>query len=165
MQEQHALLNSAMLMLSYEAQKTIRDDVFQRSHIEACGLLLGQITPDGQWHIAQALPLPNVAASPVYFEFTPEDLLESELRYPGQIVGVYHSHPTGFPHASDTDRQNMQRVNQDQHIPWSWLIVCGPFNDAFLQNSQAGLPLSALIAYHHYARSGLTSLPIILQSA
>ena len=117
------------LVLSHTAQQTILADIVQRSQIEACGVLLGTIDQDGHWNVAQAHPLTNSAASPVYFEFEPGELLEVELSQPDQIIGVYHSHPTGFPRASQTDRDNMQRVNQQQHIPWGladrqWPLRC-----------------------------------------
>jgi proteasome lid subunit RPN8/RPN11 len=99
----------------------------------------------------------------VYFEFAPEDLLEVELAYPGQTVGVYHSHPGGFAAASTTDRENMQRVNQEQHIPWAWLIIYGPFDKAFAQ--QESIPLTSILAYHHYAAEGLCQITVQSENA
>ena len=101
--------------------------------------------------------------SPVYFEFAPEDLLAVELRYPGQTVGVYHSHPTGFDRASKTDCQNMQRVNQQQHIPWIWLIICGPFDHAFIDHAKGAIPYNSIIAYHHFEDIGLQCIPIVIE--
>jgi proteasome lid subunit RPN8/RPN11 len=105
----------------------------------------------------------NIVDSPVYFEFAPEDLLEAELQFPGQIIGVYHSHPTGYPKASSTDRENMRRVNKEQHIPWVWLIIRGPFQQpapVFEISSEA----LSVIAYHHYGRGGLRKIPIRYES-
>jgi proteasome lid subunit RPN8/RPN11 len=149
------------VVLSIEVQKTLLQDVYQRSHIEACGVLLGTIDADGNWYIRQAQPLPNIFASAVYFEFAPEDLLEVELAYPGQIVGVYHSHPGGFAAASSTDRENMQRVNQEQHIPWVWLIIYGPFDETFVQQPQEVIPSEAILAYHHYEAEGLCRITVV----
>src|SRR5437588_9105913 len=142
------------ITLSGQAWKTLLKDVCQRQHIEACGLLLGHIDSCENWRIEQAHPLRNIYNSPVYFEFAPEDLLAVELDFPGQIIGVYHSHPTGYPQASSTDRENMQRVNVEQHIPWAWLIICGPFND-LQEQLQEQFPPSRAIAYHHYEQEGL----------
>jgi proteasome lid subunit RPN8/RPN11 len=164
MQEQTQTTQQATLLLSWQAQQTICDDVLHRPHIEACGLLLGTITRNGDWQAERALPLRNSATSPVYFEFEPEELLTAELQYPNQIIGVYHSHPTGYAQASTTDCQNMFHVNQEQQIPWAWLIVCGPFNGAFCRLTQNGLPPSASIAYHHYPAKGLKTLSIHLDS-
>src|SRR5947209_1715431 len=102
---------NARVTLSVDAQSTLFQDIYQRQDIEACGLLLGHIDSCENWYIKKAYPLRNIYNSPVYFEFAPEDLLAVELDYPGQIVGVYHSHPTGLAVASSTDRENMQRVN------------------------------------------------------
>src|SRR5258708_36534829 len=102
--------NKAYVSLNIEAQKALFLDVCTRRQIEACGVLLGTIDAEENWHVATVHPLRNTANSSVYFEFAPEELLEIDLAYPGQVVGVYHSHPTGFASASSTDRGNMQRV-------------------------------------------------------
>lgn len=147
--------NDASLLLSVEALQTLFDDVQQRNTIEACGVLLGSIDDEGNWIVEEARPLRNTAESPVYFEFAPEELLTAELTHPAQsIVGVYHSHPTGYPMASDTDRNNMERVNLQQHIPWAWLIVCGPFAGTYTTDN-----LPPMIAYHHY-ETGLQEITI-----
>jgi proteasome lid subunit RPN8/RPN11 len=151
---------SPYLVLANTAQQTILADVVQRPQIEACGVLLGTIDATGNWNVERAQPLVNSAASPVYFEFDPAELLQTELTYPEQIIGVYHSHPTGFPQASQTDRDNMQRVNLHQNIPWVWLIISGPFDASFFQKAQGALITTSLIAYHHFASSGLQRIPL-----
>jgi proteasome lid subunit RPN8/RPN11 len=145
-----------LVTLSHTAQQELISDVYQRANIEACGVLLGSLSSDS-WHVEHALPLNNIAHSPVYFEFAPEDLLAVELTYPGQIVGVYHSHPTGYARASSTDQENMRHVNQEEAIPWIWLIICGPFDAATQQEEPYSLPEQRLIAYHHY-EDGLQSI-------
>jgi len=152
---------NAHVTLSLASRKLLFSDVYQRRHIEACGVLLGSIDQHGNWQIDQAHPLPNIFNSPVYFEFAPEDLLEVELTYPGQIVGVYHSHPSGFATASRTDCANMKRVNLEQQIPWVWLIICGPFTEISTQQPQDCLLPPSVIAYHYYARRGLQKITII----
>jgi proteasome lid subunit RPN8/RPN11 len=150
---------SAQATISITARKILYTDVCQRRHIEACGLLLGHIDDQGNWHIERVLPLRNICNSPVYFEFAPEDLLAAELVHPGQIIGVYHSHPGGLTVASSTDRDNMKRVNKEQQIPWIWLIISGPFNGSFtLDNEQQ--TRSSLIAYHHYDTLGLLQISL-----
>jgi proteasome lid subunit RPN8/RPN11 len=153
------------LSLNEAVQQSIYADLYSRADIEACGLLLGK-RENNHWLVSQALPLPNAAPSPIYFEFAPEDLLAAELTYPDQIVGVYHSHPGGYPRPSATDCQNMLNVNQEQGIPWAWLIVCGPFNEQFQQQTekQQTLPEKKLLAFYHIPRQGLTSLEIDLAS-
>ena len=146
---------SAQVTISLDARNTLFNDVCQRPHIEACGILLGHIDSCGNWNIEQAYPLRNIFNSPVYFEFAPEDLLAVELDHPGQIVGVYHSHPTGFAVASSTDHENMRRVNVEQQIPWVWLIICGPFDETFEPGQK-----SSMIAYHYYEELELQEIAI-----
>jgi proteasome lid subunit RPN8/RPN11 len=153
----------ARVILSIDAQKTLFQDVHQRRHIEACGVLIGCIDEQGNWHVEQAHPLRNIFDSPVYFEFGPEELLTAELAYPEQIVGVYHSHPSGFAKASGTDRENMQRVNVEQEIPWVWLIIRGPFQDAPSPLGEERIACSSVLAYHHYAQEGLQRIAVELE--
>ena len=152
----------AYISLSIEAQKALFVDVYHRSSIEACGVLLGTIDEQGNWHVEQARPLRNVFASPVYFEFAPEELLMVEMEHPNQIVGVYHSHPTGFADASATDRQNMKRVNKEQRIPWVWCIIRGPFTDEARQGHEGRITSPMIAAYHHFDE-GLRKIPLVLE--
>ncbi len=146
---------NAQVTFSLDARNTMFNDVCQRPHIEACGILLGHIDSCGNWNIEQAYPLRNIFNSAVYFEFAPEDLLAVELDHPGKIVGVYHSHPTGFAVASSTDHENMRRVNVEQQIPWVWLIICGPFDETFEPGQK-----SSMIAYHYYEELELQEIAI-----
>jgi proteasome lid subunit RPN8/RPN11 len=148
--------------LAKAAQDALFIDICGRPRIEACGVLLGHRDETNNWYVEEILPLPNIFDSPVYFEFAPEDLLAVELSYPGQTVGVYHSHPTGFDRASETDCQNMQRVNQQQHIPWIWLIICGPFDNGFIERAQGTIPSDSIIAYHHYEDLGLRRVSVVM---
>src|SRR5258708_979282 len=152
------------VLISKDAQKSILTDIFQRQHIEACGVLIGTLDDQENWHIEQAYPLSNIFESPVYFEFAPEDLLAIELNYPGRIVGVYHSHPTGFGRASITDRKNMEQVNCDQQIPWVWFIIPGPFDDDFARHNQGQLSSDSIIAYYHYPQSGLHRINVVVET-
>jgi proteasome lid subunit RPN8/RPN11 len=142
--------------LSTMALRTLAADVGQRRHIEACGLLLGTVDEKGNWIVGETIPLRNTYSSPVYFEFDPQELLEAELRYGDAIIGVYHSHPTGFARASDTDQENMQRVNIEEGIPWAWLIICGPFN-----GNDEQLATHKILGYHHFKEEGLQQLTVV----
>jgi [CysO sulfur-carrier protein]-S-L-cysteine hydrolase len=150
----------AWVSMSAAARRTLLLDVYKRRRIEACGVLTGSIDETGNWRVETAHPLGNPFDSPVYFEFDPADLLHVDLLYPGQVIGAYHSHPTGFARASSTDRKNMKRINVEQRIPWVWLIISGPFDraPALFQEEHDFLsivPVSSFIAYHHYADKGL----------
>lgn len=153
------------MILSARAKETVLLDVSKRKRIEACGVLLGNIDEAGNWQVEEALPLRNVFDSPTYFEFAPEDLLAIELEHPDRVIGVYHSHPTGYAHASGTDRENMRRVNVEEQIPWVWLIIRGPFDRSptLLQQVQqriGWLSPSQVIAYHHYTHDGLCEISV-----
>jgi proteasome lid subunit RPN8/RPN11 len=154
--------NDTHVTLSKVAQEALLRDICGRPSIEACGVLLGYRDEADNWYVEKSIALPNVFDSPVYFEFAPEDLLAVELSYPGQTIGVYHSHPTGFDRASETDRKNMERINQEQHIPWIWLIISGPFNHAFTERAKGIIPYDSIIAYHHYAKTGLQCIALVL---
>lgn len=158
--------NDVYVSLSLDAQQALALDVVKRRRIEACGILIGTIDPAGNWLVESAIPLRNIHDSPTYFEFAPEDLLAIELAYPGKIVGAYHSHPSGYARPSQTDRQNMQRVNESQRIPWVWLIVRGPFPSEPLDSSHQPWSLSAasILAYHHFPGEGLHTIPVHLSS-
>src|SRR5690242_282709 len=158
----------AEVSIEASAYEALLLDVYKRKRIEACGLLLGTIDDAGNWHVDEIHPMRNIFDSPVYFEFAPEDLLSADLAYPGKVVGAYHSHPTGLAVASRTDHQNMKRVNVEEHIPWVWLIVSGPFDQApsLLQQVQRRLqriPDTAIVAYHYYEDDGLQRLAINIQ--
>jgi proteasome lid subunit RPN8/RPN11 len=70
---------------------------------EACGVIVG---PAGSGQARRMKPMVNVAASPIFYEFHPQDLL---ALYRGlddadeEIVVVYHSHPTSTAHPSSSD--------------------------------------------------------------
>ena len=159
---------NAQVFLSATAWKTILLDAHGRQQIEACGALLGKIDHAGNWHVAEARPLRNIASSPVYFEFDPAELLTIDLEQSGRMVGVYHSHPTGPALASSTDRQNMRRVNLEQHIPWVWLIASGPFGQTRAKRVASSedvkqvetITARGLIAYHYYQGTGLQKIAI-----
>lgn len=154
--------HKARVLLSRSAWKTILLDVCGRQQIEACGALLGSMDQEGNWHAEEAVPLQNTYASPVYFEFDPAELLAIDLEQPGRMIGVYHSHPAGPAMASSTDRQNMQRVNVEQQIPWAWLILSGPFTSPPADDKRdAGqITVGGVIAYYHYPDLGLQQIAI-----
>src|SRR5437660_10933257 len=59
----------AQVTISLNAQNTLFEDVYQRQHIEACGILLGHSDSYGNWYIEQAQPLPKLSNSPCNFDF------------------------------------------------------------------------------------------------
>ena len=84
---------------------------------ECCGLLLGGES------IAEARPAANVAANPLrHFEIDPQALISAHRAARGggpQVLGYYHSHPSGHPVPSATD---CAHAGGDGAI---WAIVAG----------------------------------------
>lgn len=94
-------------------------DAFPR---EACGLLLGRGV-----HIEGVRPARNVHPIPqTRFEIDPQTLIDAhrDARNGGQqIVGYYHSHPTGDPQPSPTDIQ----MAADDGMIWAIIgVSAGP---------------------------------------
>lgn len=72
--------------------------------LEACGLIAG----DANGLVSDIIPIPNAAPDPVHSYYMDERLLASTLtdisRRGLELVGIYHSHPTGDSIPSQDDR-------------------------------------------------------------
>ncbi len=147
----------AKVILSAQARQAIRADMLQRPRIEACGLLIGAITPAGDWIADEALPLRNTRNSSVRFEFDSLELLEYDMTYGERIIGVYHSHPGGPPHPSGIDTGNMENL---QESPWVWLIAS--FSGRRGQTGADKADDLSIAAYRYDPQSGLQTIPIFL---
>jgi len=97
---------------------TLVEEAARAAPQECCGLLLG-----AEGLIDQARPAANVASEPhIRFEIDPLALLAAHkaARAGGaQVMGYYHSHPTGHPVPSATD---CEHSTGDSRI---WAIVAG----------------------------------------
>nr|WP_243652510.1 M67 family metallopeptidase [Novosphingobium sp. PhB165] len=110
---------------------------------ECCGLLLGE-SLDGRDRIDRAVPAGNVAAERMrHFEIDPAALLAAHRAARGggpQVLGYYHSHPTGQPVPSAVDREHS---TGDLRI---WAII-GDGRVAFWRDSGNGFsPITCDIA-------------------
>ncbi len=65
--------HKAEVSIDATAYEALLLDVYKRQRIEACGLLLGTIDQEGNWHIEAIHPMRNIYDSPIYFEFAPEE--------------------------------------------------------------------------------------------
>lgn len=85
---------------------------------ECCGLLLGR-----SGRILEVRPAANVAADPLSrFEIDPAALfaVHREARAGGpELIGYYHSHPSGHPRPSATDCEHASGDDR------AWAIVAG----------------------------------------
>jgi proteasome lid subunit RPN8/RPN11 len=87
-----------------EVLNRLLDEAHREPTLECCGLLAGR---DGT--IERVLPAPNVLASPSAYELAPGDLFQlmREIRAAElEMMGIYHSHPTGdnYPSPRDIER-------------------------------------------------------------
>jgi proteasome lid subunit RPN8/RPN11 len=151
----------AKVILSTEARQAIRKDMLARPRIEACGLLIGEITLAGDWIANEALPLRNTCNSSVRFEFDSVELLEYDMTYGERIVGVYHSHPGGPPYPSGIDTGNMENL---QDSPWIWLIASFTGRRSAAANADEPDGLS-IAAFRHDPQAGLQTIPIFIPAA
>jgi len=91
------------LELASEALAAMLSHADRAAPEEACGLLLGEGT-----RITQAHPAANIAPDPArHFEIDPQALIDAHraVRSGGpQVIGYYHSHPSGPAEPSATDR-------------------------------------------------------------
>ena len=109
---------------------------------ECCGLLLGG--GEGSGRIDAALPAANISDQPrLRFEIDPAVLLAAHkaARAGGpQVLGYYHSHPTGHPVPSATD---CEHSTGDSRI---WAIIAGG-QVAFWRDSGKGFsPMAFRVA-------------------
>ena len=98
------------------AMATLTGEAARAHPAECCGLLLGQGA-----RIERAEPCANVHAAPASnFEIDPQALISAHraARDGGpQVLGYYHSHPSGEPAPSATDRGS---ASGDRRV---WAIV------------------------------------------
>lgn len=107
-----------VLKISSRVLRRIVEEAEAARGREVCGLLLGH--PE---RITDALPCNNVAADPrTAFEIDPAQLIAAHraVRAGGpEIVGCYHSHPSGAPAPSARDAAD---AAPDGSL---WIIVAG----------------------------------------
>lgn len=104
--------------LTSDAKATLLEEATRAMPNECCGLLLGRGDS-----IESARPCANVHPDPArHFEIDPTALIAAHkaARSGGpQVLGYYHSHPTGRAEPSPTDRA---QASGDGRI---WAIVAG----------------------------------------
>ena len=103
-------------VLTSGALATLLEEARKAHPLECCGLLLGQ-----GGVVSKARPAANVHPDPArHFEIDPAALIAAHRAARGggpEVLGYYHSHPTGRAEPSDTDRA---QASGDGRI---WAIV------------------------------------------
>lgn len=133
-----------VLAVTSAVLETILADAVEALPEECCGVLLGARLEES-WRVERALPARNVAAEPErHFEIDPSVLIAAHraARAGGaQIVGYYHSHPTGHAEPSATDRA---MAAHDERI---WAIVAGGEVRFWLDAANLFEPLSYCLVH------------------
>ena len=92
-----------MLIVAKSIISLLVDEARAAHPRECCGILLGKAG-----RISEAMPAANVHPSPeTHFEIDPQALIDAHRSARGggpQVIGYYHSHPSGPPEPSATDR-------------------------------------------------------------
>ena len=93
------------IRLSAQHWRILQTEAERLAPQEACGLLWGTYQA-GCFDVAEVRPVDNVLQSPTRYRMNPgqqiQVFLEMEER-DLQLVGIYHSHPQGPEHPSETD--------------------------------------------------------------
>jgi proteasome lid subunit RPN8/RPN11 len=127
-----------VLVLARDAYDAILEHAEAEVPREACGVLLGEARENERF--AEAVRrVPNVADAPrMTYELDPEatfavfDEAEATRR---EVVGFYHSHPSGPAHMSQTDRE--QAAWPDHVYLLASLAARPPIVDAWLWTGEA----------------------------
>ena len=103
-----------MLYLTRRQWQSMRRHVERQAPLEACGLLAGENN-----RVEEVLWIRNAAQSPVLFRMEPREQLQA-LRWIDkqglELVGIFHSHPTGPEVPSPTDIA--ESAYEAVHIIW-----------------------------------------------
>jgi len=89
------------LLLKQHHWDEMRRQVAEEAPLESCGLLAGI-----QDEVRQVVPLPNALKSATRFRLDPNDQWAAFQQIEGaglEMLAIYHSHPKGPPHPSQTD--------------------------------------------------------------
>ncbi len=92
---------SETLALTHGHYRQMREHVESCLPNEACGMAGGR---DGRVEVV--IPVRNALASPVRFQMEPVEQLQAHLQLDEQgldVAAIYHSHPFGPSHPSQTD--------------------------------------------------------------
>lgn len=110
----------ARLRLSQQHWEQMRQHVAQQAPKEACGLVAGE-----NQRSQAVLPIRNALDSPVRFRMDPVEQLHAFDYLDSQnwdLLAIYHSHPAGPDHPSETD---LAEAAYPQAVNLIWFRVQG----------------------------------------
>ncbi len=97
--------NQQKLFISASLLSKMRQECLAAMPEEGCGLLAGLILPEG-YQVLKVLPMVNSIHSASRYRMDPQEQYKrfNEIDSMGlELVGIYHSHPTGLPYPSLID--------------------------------------------------------------
>ena len=95
--------------------QTMQDHVTEQAPLEACGLLVGK-----KDSVESVLKVRNAAQSPVRFRMDPQEQYDALMWIEDNeldLIGIYHSHPSGPETVSATDIA--EAAYEAVHVIWS----------------------------------------------
>jgi proteasome lid subunit RPN8/RPN11 len=123
----------SQLIISKSHWREMRDHVDRQAPLEACGLLAGKND-----RVEKVIMIRNQAQSPVRFVMDPYEQLKAfdwieskEL----DLLGIFHSHPTGPETASATDIA--EAAYPVVHLIWSLNAETWNVHGFWIENGQA----------------------------
>ncbi len=134
------MLNS--IQLPEQLRKQIEDYLEKHLPEEACGILGGR---DGRVEVM--LPVRNELQSPVRFRMNASEQIRAILWLESQgmdLIGIFHSHPSGPEFPSDTDLQ-------EHAYPESAAIICSLTNAGWVMRAfsiQEGRAFEIELVFH-----------------
>jgi proteasome lid subunit RPN8/RPN11 len=99
------LTPSSRIYLTAAQMDSMRSDVSSRAPQEACGLLTGKRSEE-MIFVDEVYAIENALHSSVRYQLDPQqqvDVFLSVEKRGLEVVGIYHSHPEGPDHPSETD--------------------------------------------------------------
>ncbi len=117
---------SKLISISHELLKHLHNHARDWRPAECCALLMGRMD-NKIYNISGAILCSNPTYSPSYFNIPVDEIIRGyklAQKYNCKLIGVFHSHPSGFAHPSSTDKKYMA-MNPGAWIIDSWTAMKG----------------------------------------
>ncbi len=110
-----------MVQVPRDVHHKILDHAREGYPHEVCGMLAGKLGDEVE--VVRSFPITNVHGNPrTEYELDPQEHLETMLHIEDElaldIVGYYHSHPTGAAELSSTDRAKATMPGAVYYLVW-----------------------------------------------